>query len=149
MAKATAAEGNGSGTTPMQRLGVSRAKVAGTILLVAAAAVAFGEIRMTYLNLTYNYWQSRLVRGRAVTVRFICGTDTVIDCKDEISLTYRKKNGKWCENLSRNGGPIISANWCNANPEAGTVSLYGAPHSFDRFGAVTRAGHLVGQMFSE
>jgi hypothetical protein len=127
---------------------LTRKKVAWTILAATTTAVALGLIWTTYQRWAYDYWQARLVHGQSVIVRFICGTDLVSDCHDQFKITYERRGDLWCETLWRNAESYsVRANWCNANPELGTISLYGAPHSFNRFGVVTRAGHLVGQMF--
>jgi hypothetical protein len=95
-----------------------------------------------------NYWQARLVNGEPVVVRFICGTDTVVDCKISVKVTCQKQQSKWYEDLERSDRDEISrARWCNANPERGTLSLFGVTHSFDRYGVVKNDGRLVGQMF--
>ncbi len=81
-------------------------------------------------------------------VRFICGTVTVVDCNVSVKVTYQKQQSKWCENLERSDeSEIYRARWCNANPEQGTLSLFGVTHSFDRYGVVKNDGRLVGQLF--
>jgi hypothetical protein len=88
------------------------------------------------------------LRGEPVVVRFICGTDTVLDCNISVKVTYQKQDSKWCENLERSDqAEIEETQPCDANPEMGTISLFGAPYKFDRFGAVKNEGRLVGQLF--
>ena len=139
------------GSNPQQRWRQRRrARIAGAILLIAAAAIVLGSARRLYQSRTANFWQARLVRGEPVVLRFICGTDTVVDCNISVKVTYQKQDSKWCENLERSDqGEIDKRHWCNANPEMRTISLFGVPHSFDRFGAVKNEDRLVGQLFVE
>jgi hypothetical protein len=134
---------------PQQRWKRStRTRVARAILLVAVVSIVFGSARRLYQSRTANFWQARLVRGEPVVVRFICGPDSVVDCRISVTVTYQKQDSKWCENLERSDqGEIDKTHWCNANPELGTISLFGVPHSFDRFGAVKNEGRLAGQLF--
>jgi hypothetical protein len=127
---------------------LTRARVAGAILIVAMGSIAIGKAAEKYRSRAGNYWQARLVSGEPVVVRFICGTDAVVDCKISVKVTYQKQQSKWCEYLERSDqDEIYRARWCNANPELGTLSLFGVAHSFDRYGAVKNDGHLVGQLF--
>jgi hypothetical protein len=126
---------------------MTRVRVAGAVFIAAVLVVAAGAAREYYQAWNYNQWQARLVRGEPVIVQFICGTDTVLDCNTPIKISYEKSGQKWCENLEQGDRGIYGTHWCNADPAQGTISLYGAPHSFDRDGAVTRAGNLVGQLF--
>jgi hypothetical protein len=126
----------------------TRARVAGAILLIAAGSVAIGKAAQTYRSRAGHDWQARLVSGEPVVVRFICGTDTVVDCKISVKVSYRKQQSQWCEDLERSDeSEIYRARWCNANPERGTLSLFGVTHSFDRYGVVKNDGRLVGQLF--
>jgi hypothetical protein len=132
-----------------RRLG-RRARIAGAILVIAVASIVFGSARRLYQSRTANFWQARLVRGEPVVVRFICGTDTVVDCNISVTITYQKQDSKWCENLKRSDqSEIDKTHSCNANPETGTISLFGVPYSFDRFGAVKNEDRLVGQLFAQ
>jgi hypothetical protein len=134
---------------PQQRLRRRRrGRIATAILLIAVASIVLGAAGRLYQSRTAKFWQARLVRGEPVMVRFICGTDTVLDCDISVKVTYQKQDSKWCANLERSDhGEIDKTHWCNANPELGTISLFGVPHSFDRFGAVKHEGRLVGQLF--
>ena len=126
----------------------TRARVASAILLLAAGSIAIGKAAEKHRSRAANYWQARLVSGEPVVVRFICGTNTVVDCKTSVKVTYQKQQSKWCEDLERSDQDEISrARWCNANPESGTLSLFGVTHSFDRYGVVKNDGRLVGQLF--
>ena len=125
-----------------------RGRIATAILLIAGASIVLGSARRLYQSRTANFWQARLVRGEPVVVRSICGTDTVLDCNISVTVTYQKQDSKWCENLERGDrSEIDKTQWCNANPEMGTISLFGVPYEFDRFGAVKNGGRLVGQLF--
>jgi hypothetical protein len=127
---------------------LTRARAASAIILVAAATIALGIAAKIHRSRAENPWQARLVSGQPVLVRFICGTDSAVDCKISVKLTYQKQQSRWCEDLERSDQDGISrAQWCNANPELGTLSLFGVTHSFDRYGAVKKDGHLVGQLF--
>jgi hypothetical protein len=131
-----------------ERKSMTRRRIAGAIFMALALIVAAGAAREVYMVRHHNAWQARLIRGEPVVVQFICGTDTVLECNTPIKISYRKEGPKWCENLEQGDrGGIYGTHWCNADPAQGTISLYGAPHSFDRDGAVTRAGNLVGQLF--
>jgi hypothetical protein len=134
---------------PQQRRRLRRrGRIATAILLIAVASIVLGSARRLYQSRTPNFWQARLVRGEPVMVRFICGTDPALDCNISVKVTYRKQDSKWCENLERSDqGEIDKTQWCNANPELGTISLFGVPYKFDRFGAVKNEGRLVGQLF--
>jgi hypothetical protein len=139
----------GSDAQQRQRLR-RRAWVAGAILLIAAASIVFGAGRRLYQSRTANFWQARLMRGEPVVVRFICGADPALDCKVSVKITYQKQDSKWCENLERSDREEIDkTHWCNADPErrTSTISLFGVPYSFDRFGAVKNDDRVVGQLF--
>jgi hypothetical protein len=84
-----------------------------------------------------------------VVVRFLCGTDPALDCSKPVRVVYSRRNGQWCEHVHvGDEAGEYPAQWCNANPELGGLSLFGGRLSFDRFGAVRRgAGQLVGQLF--
>jgi len=126
----------------------TRNNVAWAILGLAMASIALGLIRKTYQGNAYNEWQARLVHGEPVVVRFICGPDLPFDCNDEIRITYEKRGNQWCETLWRNAETEPTrARWCDANPEWQLVDLYGELYSFDRYGVVRRASHLVGRLF--
>jgi hypothetical protein len=125
-----------------------RARIARAILLVAVASIVLGVAGRFYQTRIAKFWQSRFIRGEPVVVRFICGTDPALDCKLSVKITYQKQDSKWCENLQRSDqSEIDEAHWCNASPELGTISLFGAPYSFDRFGAVRNEDRVVGQLF--
>jgi hypothetical protein len=127
---------------------LTRARMASAVLLVAAASIAIGWAGKNHRLRAGNDWRARLVSGEPVVVRFICGTDTVVDCKISVRVTYQKQQSKWCEDLERSDQDEISrARWCNANPELETLSLFGVTHSFDRYGVVKNDGRLVGQLF--
>jgi hypothetical protein len=112
-------------------------------------SIAFGLARKIYQSRAENYWQARIAGGEPVVVRFICGTGSVVDCNVSVKVTYQKQDSKWCASLERSDhGEIEKTHWCNANPEQGTISILGVPHAFDRFGAVTSDGRLVGQLFA-
>lgn len=126
----------------------TRSRVASAIILVAVGSIAIGLVGKILRSRAGNDWQARLVGGEPVVVRFICGTDTVVDCKISVKLTYKKQQSRWCETLERSDqDEISSAHWCNANPELGTLSLFGVTHTFDRHGVVKNDGRLVGQLF--
>jgi hypothetical protein len=134
---------------PQQHVGRRRrTRVAGAILLIAVGSIVLGAALRLYQSRTANFWQAKLMRGEPITVRFICGTDTVVECKISVKVVYQKLDSKWCENLERSDqGEVDKSHSCNANPELGTIGLFGVPYSFDRFGAVKNEGHLVGQLF--
>ncbi|HEX7564578.1 hypothetical protein [Bradyrhizobium sp.] len=125
-----------------------RARVAGAILLVAVVSIVLGAAGRLYQSRTANFWQSRLVRGESVVVRFICGAGVAVDCNISVKVTYQKQDSKWCENLERSDqSEADKTHWCNANPELRTISLFGVPYSFDRFGALKNETRQVGQLF--
>lgn len=127
---------------------IRRAWTAGAIILVAAASIGIGMAGKIHRSRAGNDWQIRMVRGEPVMVRFICGTDPVVDCNVSVKVTYEKQQAKWCETLERSDQDEISrARWCDANPERGTLNLFGVSHSFDRHGVVRKEGRLVGQLF--
>jgi hypothetical protein len=132
-----------------RRKRATRTRVARAIILIAVASIAFGLVRKIYQSRTENYWQARIAGGEPVVVRFICGTGSVVDCNVSVRITYQKQDSRWCANLEGSDqGEIDKTHWCNANPEQGTISIFGVPHAFDRFGAVTSDGRLVGQLFA-
>ncbi|SHK58302.1 hypothetical protein SAMN05444159_3640 [Bradyrhizobium lablabi] len=139
------------GGDAQQRLRLRRrARVAGAILLIAIASIVFGGARRLYQSKTANFWQARLMRGEPAVARFICGADPALDCKVSVKITYQKQDSKWCENLERSDREEIDkTHWCNGDPErrASTISLFGVPYSFDRFGAVKNEDRAVGQLF--
>jgi hypothetical protein len=127
---------------------MTRDSLAGAIFIAAVLIVAAGAAREYYLASHLNDWQARLVRGEPAIVQFICGTDTVLDCNVPVQISYQKQESKWCENIEQGDqSGVYATHWCNADPEQGTISLYGAVHSFDADGAVKRGGKLVGQLF--
>jgi len=112
------------------------------------ASTAFGVGREIYQAQTKNFWQTLLIQSKPVVVRFICGTDFAVDCNSRVTINYQEKGPSWCEYLLRSDKPeTYKVDWCASNPELGTFSIFGTPHSFDRFGMVTRAGKFVGQLF--
>jgi hypothetical protein len=134
---------------PQQRKLFTRSRIAKAIILVTVGSIAIGLAGKILRSRAGNDWQARLVGGEPVVVRFICGADTVVDCSTSVRVTYQKQQTGWCETLERSDqGEISRARWCNANPELGTLSLFGVTHSFDRYGVVKRDGRLVGQLFS-
>ena len=139
-------QADSTASTPHRTGRMTRGRVAIAIILVAAISIAMSLARES----AENYWQALLVRGEPVVLRFICGTESVVDCKVSIRVTYQKQDSKWCENLERSDqGEVYRTHWCNANPEQGTISVFGAQHSFDRFGVVKNGGRLVGQLFQQ
>jgi hypothetical protein len=132
-----------------RRKRATRTRAALAIILIAVVSIAFGLARKIYQSRTENYWQARIAGGEPVVVRFLCDTGSVVDCNVSLKVTYQKQDSKWCANLERSDkGEIDQTHWCNANPEQGTISIFGVPHAFDRFGAVTSDDRVVGQLFA-
>lgn len=143
-------QSDATASTPSRHGGITRGRVAKAFILLAMISIALSLALESQRASAENYWQSRLVRGEPVVLRFICGTETVVDCKVSIKVTYQKQASNWCENLERSDqGEVYGTHWCNASPEQGTISIFGAPHSFDRFGVVKNNGRLVGQLFQQ
>jgi hypothetical protein len=131
----------------LQRKRSCRTAVACAILFVTTASIAIGVGREIYQARAKNFWQVLLVQGKPAVVRFICGTDVVVDCNLQVTINYQDRGPSWCEYLLRSDKAVYKVDWCASNPELGTFSIFGTPHSFDRFGVVTSGGKLVGQLF--
>src|SRR5258708_12812464 len=104
------------------------------MVVIDGGGMVVGWARRLYQSRTANFWQARLVRGEPVVLRFICGTDTVVDCNISVKVTYQKQDSKLCENLERSDqGEIDNRPWCNANPQTPPINLFDLPHSIDTF----------------
>jgi hypothetical protein len=133
---------------PKRKRPIIRTAVAWVIFFATMASTAFGVGREIYEARAKNFWQTLLIQGKPAEVRFICGTDLAVDCNIRVTIHYQEKGPSWCEYLLRSDKPeTYKVDWCASNPELGTLTIFGTPHSFDRFGVVKRAGKLVGQLF--
>ncbi|HEU0081293.1 MAG TPA: hypothetical protein VFQ87_00340, partial [Bradyrhizobium sp.] len=95
----------------------------------------------------YNDWQQRLIGGVPVEVRFECGANVAFDCHVALTVTYRKEGDRWCETIRKDGEATdYPEHWCNGDPEAGIISLYGARFSFDDEGYLSQDGRRAAQM---
>jgi hypothetical protein len=133
------------GQVPGKRL--ARARLARAILVVAGVALVVGILVNLYQSRAADPWRARLVRGEPVEVSFLCGVALVLDCKTRVKLTYQKQDSKWCAKLQPDDYRDASEKRaCDANPEQGTISLFGVIYSFDRYGFIKIDDHLVGRL---
>jgi hypothetical protein len=124
-----------------------RAWLARAILVVAGASLVIGILVGHYQSHAADPWRARLVRGEPIEVRFLCGVKGVADCKTTVRITYKRQDSKWCASLQPDDRrQVLEQSWCNADPEHGTISIFGVVHSFDRYGFLRLDDHLVGQM---
>jgi hypothetical protein len=120
----------------------TRRRVAATIVGLAVVSIAAGS-----LQINYNPWRSRILRGEPVVAQFYCGVQTIIDCNVSYTLTYKKGDSTWCEDIQRSDQhAVYPAHWCNGDPEQNKISVFGALFAFDRFGALTVGERLLGQL---
>jgi hypothetical protein len=120
----------------------TRRRIAGTIVCIAIISIGIGS-----LQIGYNPWRSRMLRGEPVVAQFYCAVQTVLDCNISFRLTYEKHGSTWCENIQHSDkAEVYPTHWCNGDPGQNKFSVFGAIFTFDRFGAVTVGEHLVGQL---
>ena len=135
-------EGDGSVGTRRTRAWLARA-----ILLVACVSIIAGLVLDRRQSRAEDPWRAKLVRSEPVEMRFLCGANVAIDCKATAKITYRKQDSKWCASLQLGDQrDVKEEDVCNADPEHGTISIFGVVHSFDRFGIVRLDNRLVAQM---
>jgi len=111
------------------------------LLLVLLAAAILGAAQSW---IAANTWIDRLLSGKTVTVRLICGAEHSLHCEADYQLRYSVD--PLCEHVVVDGGPDQTG-WCNADPAKGQFSIMGAIFDFDRFGEVRRGSKLVGQLY--
>ena len=125
----------------------ARALLARTILVVAGVSLVAGILLNYYQSQAADPWRARLVRGEPVEVSFLCGVTLPVDCKTTVTLTYQKQDSKWCAKLQPDDQRDVSEKRsCDADPGHGTISLFGAVYSFDRYGFIKIDDHLVGRL---
>jgi hypothetical protein len=94
-------------------------------------------------------WQERLVNGKPVVVHLICETQTVLDCFDTYTITYKGSGSSRCEHILKNGEGQDLTGWCNGRPEEHNFSIKGALFDYNRTGEVLREGKVVGHLSQE
>ncbi len=91
-------------------------------------------------------WQERLVNGKPVVVHLICDTQTILDCFDTYTITYKGSGPGRCEHVLKNGEGQDLTGWCNGRPEEHSFSIRGAMFDYNRTGEVMREGKVVGHL---
>jgi hypothetical protein len=125
----------------------ARAGLARAIIVVAGVALVAGILVNRYQARAADPWRTRLARGEPVKVSFLCGVALPVDCKTTVRLTYQKQDSKWCAKLQPDEQSDVSQKLaCDANPEQGTISLFGLVYFFDRYGFIKTEGHFVGRL---
>jgi hypothetical protein len=94
-----------------------------------------------------NEFRMRLIHGEPVVVRFVCGTDSGLDCRDSFTISYAMQDSRYCEHVTRNGEPVNAPSRCDSDPARGGLSIAGLPYAYDRLGVVSRESRYVGQLF--
>jgi hypothetical protein len=94
-------------------------------------------------------WQERLVNGKPVVVHLICETQTILDCFDTYTITYKGSGTSRCEHVLKNGEGQDLTGWCNGHPEEHSFSIKGALFEYNRTGEVMREGKIVGHLSQE
>ena len=94
-------------------------------------------------------WQERLVNGKPVVLHLICETQTVLDCFDTYTITYKGSGSSRCEHVLKNGEGQDLTGWCNGHPEEHSFSIKGALFEYNRTGEVMREGKIVGHLSQE
>ena len=124
--------------------------MAAVLRILGGAAIVAASFFVTLFLLDYydwgGNWQRRFLEGNPVVVHFICGTQTVFDCEDSYTVSYKGIGPSRCEHVLKNGeGPDMTG-WCNARPEDYKFSIRGALFSYDQLGKVMIDGKVVGQL---
>lgn len=127
----------------------ARARLARAILFVAGLSLVIGIAVDHYQSRAADPWRARLVNGDPVEVRFLCEVNPAVDCKTNIKITYQKRDSKWCAiRQPAAQREVPEQDWCNGDPEHGTISIFGVVYSFDRFGIMKAGDHLVGRLYA-
>jgi hypothetical protein len=113
------------------------------IFFAMLAAAVLGAAQ-SWIAANTNVWTDRLLSGRSITVKLICGAEHSMRCDADYRLRYSVD--PLCEHVVIDGEPGPEG-WCNADPGRGQFSITGAVFDFDRFGEVRRGSKLVGQLF--
>jgi hypothetical protein len=91
-------------------------------------------------------WRMRLIHGQPLVVRFVCGTNSGLDCRDSYTISYSREELRFCEHIRKNGQPSDAASRCNSDPARGWLSVEGILYSYDRLGVVRLDSKFVGQL---
>ena len=124
----------------------SRCPVAIWVLIVCSILVLPGFARAMLQNRA-SEWRMHLIHGEPVVVRFVCGTDSGLDCRDAYTISYTMQDSRYCEHVRRNGEAMDSTSRCDSDPARGWLSIAGVLYSYDRLGVVRLDSNYVGQMF--
>jgi hypothetical protein len=91
-------------------------------------------------------WRMRLIQGQPLVVRFVCGTDSGLDCRDSYTISYTVEGSRFCEHVSKNGNAPDPVSRCDSEPARGWLSVAGILYAYDRLGMVRLDSRYVGQL---
>jgi hypothetical protein len=116
-------------------------------LLIACSILLLPGLARAMLQGRAGEFRMRLIHGEPVVVRFVCGADSGLDCRDSFAISYTMQDSQYCEHVTRNGEPVNAPSRCDSDPARGGLEIAGMPYSYDRLGVVSRESRYVGQLF--
>jgi hypothetical protein len=114
--------------------------------LVVCSILALPGFANAMLQNRTSEWRMRLIHGQPLVVRFVCGTNSGLDCRDSYTISYSREGLRFCEHISKNGQSSDAASRCNADPARGWLTVDGIRYSYDRLGVVRLDSKFVGQL---
>ena len=114
--------------------------------LVVCSILALPGFANAMLQNRTSEWRMRLIHGQPLVVRFVCGTNSGLDCRNSYTISYSREELRFCEHVSKNGQPSDAASRCNSDPARGWLSVDGILYSYDRLGVVRLDSKFVGQL---
>jgi hypothetical protein len=114
--------------------------------LVICSILALPGFANAMLQNRTSEWRMRLIHGQPLVVRFVCGTNSGLDCRDSYTISYSREALRFCEHISKNGQSSDAASRCNSDPARGWLTVDGILYSYDRLGVVRLDSKFVGQL---
>jgi len=114
--------------------------------LIVCSILALPGFANAMLQNRNSEWRTRLINGQPLVARFVCGTNSGLDCRDSYTISYSKQESRFCEHVAKNGQPPDSVSRCNSDPARGWLSIGGVLYSYDRLGVVRLDSRFVGQL---
>jgi hypothetical protein len=116
-------------------------------VLIACSILVLPGFARAMLQNRASEFRMHLIHGEPVVARFVCGTDSGLDCRAGYTISYSIGDSRYCEHVERNGTPVDAASRCDSNPARGGLSIAGTLYTYDRLGVVSRDSRYVGQLF--
>ena len=116
-------------------------------VLIACSILVLPGFARAMLQNRASEFRMHLIHGEPVVARFVCGTDSGLDCRDSFTISYSMQDSRYCEHVARNGTPVDAASRCDSDPARSGLSIAGMLYTYDRVGVVSRDFRYVGQLF--